>query len=130
MMFLKHLVLALPVMFLVACDDGAQTAGNMAPASGDVVTSADVPAVAAGNPGAAPAPSIAVGEPNPSTPAQCPHQDWVGKTRGDVQAEIDALTVPVRVLYPDSPATMDYNPQRINVILEHGTDRVTEVRCG
>jgi hypothetical protein len=26
--------------------------------------------------------------------------------------------------------TMDYNPERINIILEGGTDVITDVRCG
>ncbi len=58
----------------------------------------------------------------------CGHPDFIGKNIKD----IDQTTIkgPVRILYPDSPATMDYSPNRINIILEHGTDTITEVRCG
>lgn len=58
------------------------------------------------------------------------HSAWVGKKKADIQSEIDALGDKARVLYPDSPATMDYNADRVNVILEKDTDVVTEVRCG
>lgn len=105
---MKHFLLAF-VLLLAACD---QSGIQQNTSSGE----------------AAPAPSIAVGEPNPATPpATCPHQDWVGKNKADVDMSgVKAL----RVLYPDQPMTMDYNPDRINVILEKGTDKITEVRCG
>lgn len=74
--------------------------------------------------------SIAVGEPNPSTPPEnaCnANQDWVGKKKDEVDMSgIKAL----RVIYPNQPVTMDYSPERLNVILEEGTDIITEVKCG
>lgn len=83
---------------------------------------------------AQPPASIAVGEPNPATPptmpsadACNPNQDWVGKKKDEVDMSgIKAL----RVIYPNQPVTMDYSPERLNVILEEGTDIITEVRCG
>ena len=94
--------------------------------SGDTVTTTTTTTTEA-------APAIAVGEPNPATPAAntCgDHSAWVGKKKADIQTEIDAMGTKVRVMYPDTPATMDYSADRVNVILEKDTDVVTEVRCG
>lgn len=39
------------------------------------------------------------------------------------------FTETVRILGPDDFATMDFQPERINVIYD-GNDTITEVRCG
>ncbi len=59
--------------------------------------------------------------------AECSYNDWVGKA---VDEEAVKATGRVyRILKPDSAATMDYNPERINVIVDdHNV--VTAVRCG
>lgn len=107
-----------------ACDnkDDTKTSQN-----GTTTLSSSEPAsgVSAGSEG------IAVGEPNPATPEQpaaCPHQDMVGKVyKKEDTADFKET---IRVLYPDTPATMDYRWDRVNIILEKGTDKITEVRCG
>lgn len=95
--------------------------------SGDTVTTTTTTTTEAAAEG------VAAGEPNPATPAanSCgDHSAWIGKKKADIQTELDAMGDKVRVLYPDSAATMDYNAERVNVILEKDTDVVTEVRCG
>ncbi|MFT3975069.1 MAG: I78 family peptidase inhibitor [Amaricoccus sp.] len=60
----------------------------------------------------------------------CPadaHQDWVGK-RVDVLNEVE-LPKGTRVLFPTTPATMDYREERMNVSVDK-TDRITRVFCG
>lgn len=63
-----------------------------------------------------------------ASPSACGHQDLVGKKVSDV--DLKAFTVPVRVLAPGAAATMDYNPERINLIIEEGTDFILQVTCG
>jgi peptidase inhibitor I78 family protein len=154
---MKHLMLTCALLMplaLAACDnkkdDTAQNENQtsmvadvpaVAPASGTIVdTMPDTTNQAAVNtPVPADTPSmqntpvnkqIAVGEPNPSAPGgTCgADQSWVGKTMKDV--DLSQIKTPVRTLYPDSPATMDFSAERLNIILERGTDRITEVRCG
>ncbi len=67
--------------------------------------------------------------PNPA-PQSCPHQDWVGKPVSEIKPLLKIEKNPIRILYPDSPATMDYQPNRLNIILEKATDKITEIRCG
>jgi hypothetical protein len=62
------------------------------------------------------------------TEPSCGYPQFIGQNIKDIDQS--AIRAPLRVLYPDSPATMDYNPARINIILERDTDVVTEVRCG
>ncbi|WP_309667885.1 I78 family peptidase inhibitor [Tabrizicola sp.] len=44
---------------------------------------------------------------------------------------IAAMTFPIgtRVIYPDTPVTMDLNPERLNIIIGR-TGRIEEVSCG
>ena len=35
-----------------------------------------------------------------------------------------------RWLYPNSPVTMDYRPDRLNVTMDTGTDVIRSARCG
>lgn len=63
----------------------------------------------------------------PAQPPLCGHQDLVGKFIKDIDTE--GLGI-VRVLYPDSIVTEDFNPERINLILEKETDKILEVVCG
>jgi hypothetical protein len=60
----------------------------------------------------------------------CPaeaHQDWVGQ-RVDVLNDA-ALPEGTRVLFPTTPATMDYNPERMNVEVDR-SDTIARVYCG
>ena len=59
--------------------------------------------------------------------AECNYNDWVGQPV-DEEA-VKATGRPYRILKPDSAATMDFNPERINVLVDdHNV--VTAVRCG
>lgn len=149
---MKHLFLTLALLApfaLGACDNKKDddTAQNnqtsmiadvpaVAPASGDTTTNqamTNTP-VPSDTPSMQNTPvdreGIAVGEPNPSAPGgTCgADQSWIGKNIKDV--DLTQIKTPVRTLYPDSPATMDYSAERLNIILEHGTDKITELRCG
>jgi len=55
------------------------------------------------------------------------HQDWVGK-RVDVLNDVE-LPQGIRVLFPTTPATMDYREDRTNVTVDK-TDTITRVYCG
>lgn len=52
---------------------------------------------------------------------------WVGKKID--RAAVKATGHVVRILHPNDPATMDFNPNRLNVIIDKD-DIVTEVKCG
>lgn len=70
------------------------------------------------------------GGPAQATGGSCPadaHQDWVGK-RIDVLNEVD-LPQGTRVLFPTTPATMDYRGDRLNVSVDKA-DKITRVFCG
>lgn len=60
-------------------------------------------------------------------------EPWIGKE----------ATVPVRIevtkaagaatdrwIYPDSVVTQDFRPDRLNVIMEKGTEKILSARCG
>lgn len=55
------------------------------------------------------------------------HQDWVGK-RVDVLNDVE-LPPGTRVLFPTTPATMDFNEARMNVAVD-AADRIERVYCG
>jgi hypothetical protein len=60
----------------------------------------------------------------------CPadqHQDWVGQ-RIDVLNDAE-LPDGTRVLFPTTPATMDYREDRMNVEVDK-SDRIARVYCG
>jgi hypothetical protein len=60
----------------------------------------------------------------------CPadqHQDWVGQ-RVDVLNDVD-LPEGTRVLFPTTPATMDYREERMNVEVDKA-DTIARVYCG
>ena len=69
------------------------------------------------------------GAPGEADAASCgadEHQDWVGK-RVDALNDVD-LPEGARVLFPTTPATMDYRPDRLNVSVDK-TDTITRVYC-
>ena len=60
----------------------------------------------------------------------CPagqHQDWVGQS----VAALNDVDLPEgsRVLFPTTPATMDFNEERLNVSVDAG-DNISRVYCG
>lgn len=59
--------------------------------------------------------------------AACDFSSWVGRHVNDV--EVKTLGRPYRILGPDSMATMDFSPDRINVMVDE-KGIVTAVRCG
>lgn len=59
--------------------------------------------------------------------ADCGFQEWVGNPL-DIEA-VKATGRPFRVLKPDSMTTMDYSPERINVVTDDD-GKVLAVRCG
>ncbi len=61
------------------------------------------------------------------TCAAADHQDWVGK-RVDVLNDVD-LPEGTRVLFPTTPATMDYREDRMNVSVGKD-DVISKVTCG
>lgn len=121
-------VLALGLMvvlagLLSACDDGvANTVADAPPMPAsmpaeDVVIEMDVPEGEAG----IELPDLA--------PQACEFDALVGTVYAE-GALGDVGDRPVRVLYPDSMATMDYSPDRINVHVEPETNVITAIRCG
>lgn len=58
---------------------------------------------------------------------ECVKNDWVGKAVDE--DAVKAVGRPYRILSPDSAATMDFSPERINVIVDDHKV-VTAVRCG
>ena len=61
------------------------------------------------------------------TCAAADHQDWVGK-RVDVLNDVD-LPEGTRVLFPTTPATMDFREDRMNVSVDKN-DVIDRVYCG
>lgn len=55
-------------------------------------------------------------------------QSWVGQPLKSI--DLSKITGVIRTIYPNQPVTMDYSDQRLNIILEPGTDKVLEVKCG
>jgi hypothetical protein len=55
------------------------------------------------------------------------YQMLVGQPIGEVHTE--SLPQPLRVYGPDQMVTMDYRPDRMNIVLD-ADDIVVEVRCG
>jgi hypothetical protein len=54
-------------------------------------------------------------------------QDWVGQS----VAALNEIELPegTRVLFPSTPATMDFNPERLNVSVD-AADTIARVYCG
>jgi hypothetical protein len=55
------------------------------------------------------------------------HQDWVGQ-RVDVLNDVE-LPEGTRVLFPTTPATMDFREDRMNVEVDR-SDTISRVYCG
>jgi hypothetical protein len=54
-------------------------------------------------------------------------QDMVGGSRRVL--ETIRFAVPVRVIEPGQAVTMDYNPNRLNILIDEG-DTIASIRCG
>jgi hypothetical protein len=55
------------------------------------------------------------------------YQVLVGQPIGEI--DTDSLPIPLRIYGPDQMITMDYRPDRMNIVLD-ADDIVVEVRCG
>jgi polyisoprenoid-binding protein YceI len=58
---------------------------------------------------------------------------WIGKTASEANRSAIAAAAGadrVRWLYPDSIVTQDHRPDRLNVRMEKGTDKITGASCG
>ena len=131
---LAHLA-PLAAMALAACSP----ADNTAPA--DDVAASD-PAM----PGSATGGDIPTPPTLPPTATQTPDQAGVGDACGASKVARwigEESTVPVRTavvraagatsdrwIYPDSVVTDDFRPDRLNVVMERGTDRIVSANCG
>lgn len=73
---------------------------------------------------------LKLGEDAATGGGSCPaaaHQDWVGE-RIDVLNDVD-LPEGTRVLFPTTPATMDFREDRMNVSVDK-SDTIDRVYCG
>ena len=80
-------------------------------------------------PAKAAVPYITVDQLPVATPETCPYQKLVGKKIMDIDL-VSFRPLVVRVIYPGTPLSNDYDPKRINIICDPKDDRVLEVRCG
>ena len=70
------------------------------------------------------------GLPVPGAEAACgadSRQDWVGQSVASLN-DID-LPEGTRVLFPTTPVTQDFNPERLNVAID-ASDTISRVYCG
>ena len=67
------------------------------------------------------------GEPSPAACGADTRQEWVGQS----VAALNEIELPTgtRVLFPTTPATMDFNPERLNVAVD-ASDTIARVYCG
>ena len=56
------------------------------------------------------------------------HAYLVGKNRSEIPVPVDPKLR--RVSCTSCAVTMDFNPRRLNIIFDQGTNLVTEVKCG
>ncbi len=60
-------------------------------------------------------------------------EPWIGQ-EATVPVRIEAAkasgAAADRWIYPDSVVTQDFRPDRLNVVMEKGTDRILSARCG
>ena len=112
---MKRFVVAGAVLFLASCSSGAP------------------PAPAPMPPPATPTAPPAIALPKPPEPEkdQCGLKDaqaFVGKNRTDLPAPVDPSRW--RVACTTCPVTMDYRPDRLNILFNPDTGVVREVKCG
>lgn len=64
-------------------------------------------------------------------PDQCrasAHQSWVGRNRSELPSPPQGAVW--RVTCSTCPVTMDYNPNRLNIIYDDASGVIRSVRCG
>lgn len=127
-----RLGLLLPALALAACaqqpaEDPAATAAATTPSPGEPAT---VPPAAVGEPQASASPASDLDD-DPCGAAKV--APWIGKeatvpVRSEVARAAGAASD--RWIYPDSVVTQDLRMDRLNVVMEKGTNRIVEARCG
>ena len=75
-----------------------------------------------------PAPTMTPASAVPGASTCGADQSWVGQNLKSI--DLSKIKGVIRTLYPDQPATMDYSDQRLDILLERGTDKVLKVSCG
>lgn len=116
---------ALLALSLAACTSNPDAARDAAPPATDEATATSPPAEASTTP-AAP----------PDMAASCDAdaaQSFVGEEASEVAVaeakDAAGAKGAVRVLKPGQPVTMDYNGDRLNVIVDDG-NRIVQITCG
>lgn len=79
---------------------------------------------------AAPPMGVAYDLPAKNKFQSCPYQDMVGENVDKIKEKLDADDKTYRMLEPDSPMTMDFSPDRINVVYDPDTRKIQRVFCG
>lgn len=74
------------------------------------------------------APTDAGGGPDMAEACQADAFVWLlQRPRSDIPR---TLPTPTRVVADNQPVTMDYNPSRLNIVWNHQTGVVEQVKCG
>ena len=69
--------------------------------------------------------------PTASMPGECKadaYRSYIGKNRSELPATPAGETR--RVVCSTCAVTMDFNPERVNIVYDAGSNLVTEVKCG
>lgn len=127
-------LLALPALALGACsqqpDDGPDSQPSASPAAD--AQPATVPPIVIGEPQAR-ATTTAASAPTDDPCGASKVAPYIGR-EATVQVRSEVARVSgaksERWIYPDSVVTQDLRIDRLNVIMEKGTDRIVEARCG
>ncbi len=64
-------------------------------------------------------------------PGQCPvaqYRSWIGRNRSELPSPPAGQTW--RVTCTTCPVTMDYNPNRLNILYDEASGVIREVKCG
>lgn len=61
---------------------------------------------------------------------ECDFAHMLGMDVNEVAEMVRQQRRMIRVLAPGQPATMDYNPRRVNIIYDEDSRTVTEMTCG
>lgn len=64
-------------------------------------------------------------------PGQCPaahYRSWIGRNRSELPAPPAGQTW--RVTCTTCPVTMDFNPNRLNILYDEASGVIREVKCG
>lgn len=75
-------------------------------------------------------PGVAFDLPTKNKNGVCANSDYVGREVDGVKTQLIADGKTVRVLEPDSVMTMDFSANRINLVIDPDTMKITRVFCG